>query len=88
VTSTTQQEYVLHAPKSLKLVAASALAVAALGTPLAQAATDVPPGPNAHTATDLRGDPGPGGGLQDRAPGAQATDVPPGPGAQARIIAI
>jgi hypothetical protein len=47
----------LHAPKSLKLLAASALAVAALGTPLAQAATDVPPGPNAQ-ATDLA--PGPG----------------------------
>jgi hypothetical protein len=39
----------LHAPKLLKLFTASALAVAALGTPLAQAA-DLPPGPNAQAA--------------------------------------
>ena len=42
----------MNAAKSLKLLAASVLAVAALGTPLAQAATDLPPGPNAQ-ATDL-----------------------------------
>ena len=52
VTGTDHQEYVLHPAKSLKLLAASALAVAALGTPLAQAATDLPPGPGIH-ATDL-----------------------------------
>ena len=48
----------LHASKSLKLLAASALAVAALGTPLAQAATDFPRGPGARAATDFP--PGPG----------------------------
>ena len=47
----------MYAPKLLKLIAASALAVAALGTPIAQAATDWPPSPKAQ-ATDFP--PGPG----------------------------
>jgi hypothetical protein len=66
----------MHAPKPLKLLAASALAVAALGTPLAQAATDVPPGPGAPAA-----------GAFPPGPSAQASDLPPGPGARG-IIAI
>jgi len=40
----------MHAPKPLKLVTATALAVAALGTPVAQAANDLPPGPGAQAA--------------------------------------
>jgi hypothetical protein len=66
----------MHAPKALKLLAASALAVAALGTPLAQAATDLPPGPTAPAASAYP----PG-------PSAQASDFPPGPTARG-IIAI
>ena len=42
----------MHTPKTLKLLAASAFAVAAVGTPLAQAAAkDYPPGPSAPAAT-------------------------------------
>jgi hypothetical protein len=60
VNGTNPKEHVIHAhaPKPLKLLAATALAVAALGTPLAQAATDLPPGPTVGAATDLP--PGPG----------------------------
>ena len=65
----------MHAPKLLKLLAASALALAAVGTPLAQA-TDYPPGPGVQAADFPPG------------PGVQAADLPPGPNAQAAIIAI
>ena len=58
----------MHAPKLLKLLAASALAIAALGTPLAQAATDLPPGPGAQAAEFPPG------------PGAQASVDPGGGG--------
>jgi hypothetical protein len=67
----------MHAPKALKLLAASALAVAALGTPLAQAATDLPPGPTAPAASAYP--PGP------TAPATSA--FPPGPTVRG-IIAI
>jgi hypothetical protein len=101
---TNRKEHVIHAhaPKPLKLLAATALAVAALGTPLAQAATDLPPGPGAQAASEFPPGPGaqaatdlpPGPGAQaatDLPPGPNAqaaTDYPPGPGAQAAIIAI
>jgi hypothetical protein len=69
---------VLHAPKLLKLLTVTAVAAAALGTPVAHAATETPPGPNAPAATEYP--PGP------NAPAA--SDLPPGPTAPAAIIAI
>jgi hypothetical protein len=75
---------VLHAPKLLKLLAASALAIAALGTPLAQAATDLPPGPGAQAA-DLPPGPNARAAEYPPGPGAHAADLPPGPTAQASV---
>ena len=62
--------------KPLTLLAATALAVAALGTPAAQAGIHIPAGPAAQAADTPPG------------PNADAADFPPGPGAQASIMAI
>lgn len=76
VRNPTTKEDPIHTPKPLKLLAATALAVAALGSPAAQATTDLPPGPTAHAADYLPG------------PSARAGEFLPGPSAHAAIMLI
>jgi len=80
---TNRKEHVISAPR---LLTATALALAALGTPLAQAASDFPPGPTANAVSAFP--PGPSAMIVGAYPPGPSVVAAYPPGPTRSIIAI